>query len=76
MANNPRSVLSPMDAEIQRNCESLIETIPLRSDMIGSIGNLSSYFKSSILDKIPFIRKSECNESNTFLLSFDVFKQT
>jgi hypothetical protein len=38
LANNPRNVLSPMDAEIQRNCDSLIKTLPLAPDMLDSKG--------------------------------------
>ncbi len=72
LSNNPRSVLSPMDAEIQRNCDSLIRTLPLSSDMMDSKGNLSSYFNRNI--EISFVRKYECNESHSFLSSFNAFK--
>ncbi|CAF3693226.1 unnamed protein product [Adineta steineri] len=42
LANNPRSVLSPIDADIQRNCDSLVPTLPLANDMIDSKGNMSA----------------------------------
>lgn len=42
LANNPRSVLSPMDSDIQRNCDSLVKTLPLMGDMIESKGNMSA----------------------------------
>jgi hypothetical protein len=38
LANNPRSVLSPMDVEIQRNCDGLIKTLPLGHDIMDSKG--------------------------------------
>ncbi len=77
MANNPRNVLSPMDAEIQRNCDGLIKTLPLAPDMIDSRGDFFfSYSNRKFENKIQFLRKYECNESNSFLSSFNVFKQT
>ncbi|CAF0791611.1 unnamed protein product [Rotaria sordida] len=57
LANNPRSILSPMDAEIQRNCDSLVKTLPLAPDMMDSKGNMSamkailSYFHSMLSNK-------------------------
>jgi hypothetical protein len=40
--NNPRSILSPMDADIQRNCDNLVEILPSAGDMLDSKGNFSS----------------------------------
>ncbi|CAF1026249.1 unnamed protein product [Rotaria magnacalcarata] len=57
LGNNPRSVLSPMDAEIQRNCDSLVRTLPVATDMIDSKGNMSamkailSYYHSMFSNK-------------------------
>ncbi|CAF3747468.1 unnamed protein product [Rotaria sp. Silwood1] len=57
LANNPRNVLSPMDADIQRNCDSLVRTLPLAPDMMDSKGNMSamkailSYFHSLLSNK-------------------------
>ncbi len=44
LANNPRSVLSPMDGDIQRNCDSLVRALPSSPDMMDSKGNSSLYF--------------------------------
>ncbi|CAF4507079.1 unnamed protein product [Rotaria socialis] len=57
LGNNPRSVLSPMDAEIQRNCDSLVRTLPVAPDMMDSKGNMSamkailSYYHSMFSNK-------------------------
>ncbi|UJR13258.1 hypothetical protein I4U23_000279 [Adineta vaga] len=42
LANNPRSVLSSMDSDIQRNCDSLVPTLPSANDMSDSKGNMSA----------------------------------
>lgn len=72
LANNPRNVLSPMDADIQRNCDALVRTLPSAADMMESRGEII-FFKSISLSN-EFLRKSECNESDSFLSSFNAFK--
>ncbi|CAF0817088.1 unnamed protein product [Rotaria sordida] len=42
LATHPRSVLSPMDSEIQRNSDRLIATLPSAPDMINSKGNMNA----------------------------------
>ncbi|CAF1157730.1 unnamed protein product [Adineta ricciae] len=42
LTNNSRSVLSPLDADIQRNCDSLVPTLPSANDMVDSKGNMSA----------------------------------
>ncbi|CAF1459994.1 unnamed protein product, partial [Didymodactylos carnosus] len=42
LSTNPRSILSPMDAEIQRNCDAFMATLPAGPSMADSRGNMSS----------------------------------
>jgi hypothetical protein len=39
-----------MDADIQRNCDGLLRTLPLAPDMIDSKGNFPSYSDKKFYD--------------------------
>lgn len=53
LANNPRNVLSPIDVDIQRNCDSLVPTLYLADDMVDSKGSLSPLRRTTIFLFVP-----------------------